>query len=320
MIASGLPFDDIRNLIRLLPEAEERARDEVRSKMTRLDPDGSLGRLSDYVGWLAAWQGKTKPTILRPLMAVFASSHDLSPMPPAAIKQRMAQLSDGGGAVNQVCASFDAGLKVFDLAIDLPTKNIAQDAAMDEKACAATIAFGMEAIAGGTDLLCLSALGQGSDLPATAILAALLGDEWPPSTNAAEHISIAAALDLHRTHLDDPLEILRRLGGRDIAALAGAIVAARMERLPVVLDGLAAIAAAAVLHRLESGAADHCLIGQSLANPMQGSISNAFGLRPVLDFGMHHADGTGAVLAMGVVKTGLACYSGMTPVAELVLN
>ncbi|RFB80583.1 nicotinate-nucleotide--dimethylbenzimidazole phosphoribosyltransferase [Methylovirgula sp. 4M-Z18] len=320
MTASGLPFDDIRNLVRLLPDANEHAWDEVKATMARLDPAGALGRFHDHVAWLASWQGKTKPVVLRPLLAIFASSHGVSPVPPARTKQALTHLSDGGAAVNQICASFDAGLKVFDLAIDLPTKNIAHDAAMDEKTCAATMAFGMEAIAGGADLLCLSALGRGADLPAAAILSALSGGDWLPAASDSERETVAVALDMHQAHLSDPLEVLRRLGGRDIAALAGAILAARMERIPVVLDGLAAVAAAVILNRLEPGAVAHCLLGQALAESLQGPICDELGYKPVADFGVHESDGAGGVLAMGIIKTAVACYMGMVPAAELVLN
>src|SRR5690606_31462783 len=109
-------------------------------------PAGALGRLEELVEWLAAWQGKSKPTMDRPLVAVFAANHGVvaqgvSKWPQAATRQMMETFAAGGGAVNQICATYDLGLKVFDLALDLPTADITQDAALDERAAAATFAF-----------------------------------------------------------------------------------------------------------------------------------------------------------------------------------
>ena len=161
----------------------------------------------------------------------------------------MVELCAAGGApVNGACLAHDIGLKVFDLALHLPTGDITKEAALDERACAATMAFGMEAVAGGTDLLCVSGLGVGEETVAAAILRRCMavpgatGDAdregmRPLSSNGRGHRSGARA---PKAHLNDPLEALRRLGGREFAAIAGAIIAARMERVPVVLDGPAA--------------------------------------------------------------------------------
>jgi len=147
---------------------------------------------------------------------------------------------------------------VFDLALHIPTGDITDDDALDERGCAATMAFGMEAIAGGTDLLCLGDLGVGNSTVAAALLAALFGGrgaDWVgPGSGAdaamqARKVDVVdAALAFHGASLKDPLEALRRVGGREFAAIAGAILAARMQKIPVLLDGFAATAAAAVLY------------------------------------------------------------------------
>ena len=263
-MTSGLPFDDFRNLLKNLPGPDEAAVAAVRERDAQLTkPAGSLGRLEEIAEWLAAWTARRAPAVTRPLVAVFAGNHGVvnqgvAPYPQSVTAQMVANFAAGGAAVNQICIANDLGLKVFDLALDYPTSDITQDAAMDEKTCAATMAFGMEAIAGGTDLLCIGEMGIGNTTVAAAIFHGLYGGdaaEWVgPGTGSAGEVltrkidAVARAVELHRPHLGDPLELLRRLGGREVAAMAGAILAARAERIPVIIDGYVATAAAAVLH------------------------------------------------------------------------
>ena len=205
-------------------------------------------------------QGKGQPTLDRPLVCVFAGSHGVtargvSAFPAAVNRQMLDNFAAGGGAINQICAAYGLGFKVFDLAIDMPTGDITVGPAFDEKACVATMAFGMEAVAAGTDCLALGEMGIGNTTVAAAIYAALYGGEaahWVGRGTGVDAAGLArkvaaveAALAHHSGHLDDPLEILARLGGREIAAMAGAILAARLQRVPVVLDGYVATAAAA---------------------------------------------------------------------------
>ena len=194
----------------------------------------------------------------------------------------------------------------------MPTGDITKEAALDERACAATMAFGMEAVAGGTDLLCVSGLGVGEETVAAAILAAFCGGtgrDWTtPSarTDAAIIEQRAAVIDqalaLHKAHLGDPLEVLRRLGGREFAAIAGAILAARMQRVPVVLDGPAALAVAAVLYKLDPSAIGHCLLAQRPLGPGFAKASERLELMPLLDLQIAQGQGTAAAMAAGMIK------------------
>jgi nicotinate-nucleotide--dimethylbenzimidazole phosphoribosyltransferase len=183
------------------------------------------------------------------------------------------------------------------------------------------MAFGMESIAGGTDLLCIGEMGIGNTTIAAAINLALYGgtaEEWVgPGTGSEGELlkrKIAAvdkAVALHRDHLADPLEVLRRLGGREIAAMAGAILAARMERIPVIIDGYVATSAAAILRAANPSALDHCLIGHVSAEPAHMKAIDKLGKTPLLALGMRLGEGTGAALAAGIVKAAAACHSGM---------
>lgn len=324
-MTSALPFDDFRALMTRLPAGDEAAGERVRAQFDRAEkPKGSLGRLEDLAAWLATWSGRP-PAVNRPLVAVFAGNHGVarhgvSPRPVEATARVVELTAAGGAAINQICLANDVGLKVFDLALHLPTEDITQDAALDERGCAATMAFGMEAIA-GTDLLCIGDLGVGNSTVAAAILAALHGGngaDWVGQGSGADAAMIArkakvvdAALAFHGNHLKDPLEVLRRVGGREFAAIAGAILAARMEKIPVVLDGLAAVASAAVLHALNPRALEHCVVAQLSPEPAFGKAVERLGMRPLLDLGVAHAEGAGAALAVGLVKAAALCSTGM---------
>lgn len=325
-MTTALPFDDFRTLIADLPEPDPKAAEAVRAREATLTkPAGSLGRLEEIACWLAAWTGRP-PAVTRPLVAVFAGNHGVtargvSPFPPSVTAQMVENFAAGGAAINQICIANDLGLKVFDLALDMPTGDIAEQAALDERACAATMAFGMEAIAGGTDLLCIGEMGIGNTTIAAAICHGLYGGEaadWVgPGTGAdaagmARKIAaVERAVTLHKAHLGDPLEVLRRLGGREIAAMAGAILAARIERIPVIVDGYVSTSAAAILHAANPAALDHCLIGHVSAEPGHRALVDKLGKAPLLDLGMRLGEGTGAALAAGIVKAAAHCHAGM---------
>jgi nicotinate-nucleotide--dimethylbenzimidazole phosphoribosyltransferase len=332
MSATGMPFDDIRALVEMMRGPDAAAIAAVRAREAQLTkPAGSLGRLEDISAFIAGWQGKPKPVVTRPLLAIFAANHGVvkqgvSPFPPDVTRQMLENFTAGGAAVNQICAQFDIGLKVFDLALDHPTADITQAPALDEKAAAATIAFGMEAIAGGCDLLCLGEMGIGNTTVAAAIYHGLYGgaaSDWTGRGTGVDDAGLARkiaavqkAVALHKPHFADPLELARRLGGREICAMMGAILAARLQNVPVILDGYVVTAAAAVLHAMDPSALDHCLAGHVSAEGAHAQVLRRLGLSPILDLGMRLGEGSGAALAVAVVKAALACHNGMATFAQ----
>ena len=331
MATTGLPFDDFRELLSNLPGPDEAAAAIARERDSHLTkPPGALARLEEIAFWLAAWTGR-QPAVTRPLVAVFAGNHGVtrkgvSPFPADVTQQMVANFAAGGAAINQICVAHDLGLKVFDLALEVPTGDITEEPALSERDCAATMAFGMELIAGGTDLLCIGEMGIGNTTIAAAICHGLFGGEaadWVgPGTGAAgdglkrKIAAVEAAVALHKAQLKDPLELLRRLGGREIAAMAGAILAARMQRIPVILDGYVTGAAAAVLFAANPSALDHCLAGHVSAEPGHRRLLEKLGKKPLLDLGMRLGEGTGAALAAGIVKAAALCHSGMATFEE----
>jgi nicotinate-nucleotide--dimethylbenzimidazole phosphoribosyltransferase len=324
---SGKPFDDIRALLRQMPDPDSEALAAVRARDGRLTkPPGSLGRLEMIAEWLALWQGRHPPRIERPVVAVFAGNHGVvkqgvAAYPPEVTAQMVANFQAGGAAINQICRTFGLGLKVFELALEKPTADITEDAAMSEADCAATMAYGMEAIAEGADLLCIGEMGIGNTTIAAAICHALYGgkaEDWVgPGTGVdAEGLkrkadAVARAIALHKAHLDDPLEVLRRVGGREQAAMAGAILAARHNRVPVLLDGYVATASAAVLHAANPAALDHCLAAHCSAEPAHRALLKRIDKQPLLDLGMRLGEASGAALAAGIVKAAAELHAGM---------
>lgn len=330
-MAAPSPFDDFRDLVNLLPDPETAAIEAFRARDAQLTKiPGSLGRLEEIGLWLAAATGKIPPKIEKPLVAVFAANHGItakgvSAFPSDVTKQMVANYAAGGAAINQICMASDIGLKVFELALDLPTPDISEEDAFDAASCAATMAFGMEALAGGVDLLCLGEMGIGNTAVASAIHLALFGGsaaDWVgPGTGVAgpaleNKIRVVAQAVARIGGEKDPFEILRRLGGREIAAMVGAIIAARHQKVPVVVDGFVTTAAAAVVHALNPKAIDHCLFAHLSAEPAHRRALDVMGKKPLLDLGMRLGEGTGAAIAASIVRAAAATHAGMATFAE----
>jgi nicotinate-nucleotide--dimethylbenzimidazole phosphoribosyltransferase len=332
MSAASRPFDDIRALIGQMPKADKAARAAAREREAELTkPAGSLGRLEEIAEWMAGWQASARPHVDNPLVAVFAGNHGVvaqgvSAYPASVTGAMVANFTAGGAAINQICKTFDISLKVYELALEQPTGDITREPALDEKACAATMAFGMEALASEPDLLVLGEMGIGNTTPAAAIYHALYGgeaEEWVGRGAGVDDNglrrkadAVRAAVARHEAHLGDPLEILARLGGREIAATAGAILAARMRRTPVLLDGFVACSAAAALLALDDSALDHCLAAHVSAERAHRHVLKLLGKTPILDLGMRLGEGSGGALAVAVVKAAVACHNGMATFAE----
>jgi nicotinate-nucleotide--dimethylbenzimidazole phosphoribosyltransferase len=321
------PFAEVLDLLLLVPEGNEEAVDAVWMHDAQLTkPPGSLGRMEELVAWLARWQGKPRPTLDNPMVAIFAANHGVtdqgvSAFPREVTAQMVANFTNGGAAISQICALHELNLRVFELALELPTGDITLAPAMDDKMCAATIAYGMEAIAGKPDCLAIGEMGIGNTTVAAAIYAALYGGtgaDWVGRGTGVDNAGLVRkadavdrALAFHRDGLSDPLAILARLGGREIAAMLGALVAARHQKIPVIVDGFVATAAAAIAHAVNPEAIDHCLFAHVSAETAHGRVLERMGVAPLLDLGMRLGEGSGAALGMVLVKTALHLHSNM---------
>jgi nicotinate-nucleotide--dimethylbenzimidazole phosphoribosyltransferase len=299
------PFDDIRALAAGLPDIGE----------PRPAAIAGLGRAGELASWMAALRETASAGAERALVCLFVSSHGVAFRgeerdPVGAARSALDAFAGGIAPINAACTAGALGFKAFDLALDLPTGDLLEGPAMDERGCVATMAFGMEAVAGGADLLGLGSASPGGDIAAGALAAALFAEragDWLPDGASAE---LEQATDLAvtraRASSSEPLSLLADLGGRDLAAMAGAILAARHQRVPVVLDGFGSAVAAAVLHAIEPAALDHCVAGHVGSHPAHAMLLARLGLMPILP-GFHiEAPGIGAALALGILKTAAA--------------
>jgi len=331
---SGIPFDDIRALVKGMPGpdagavAAVSARDAVLTK-----PPGALGRLEAMVEWLAGWQGRAVPRVERPRIAVFAGAHGVamrgvSAYPPEVTRQMVRNFLNGGAAINQLAQSIDADLRIYELDLEHPTNDFTRGPAMSEARTANAMAYGMMAAEPGIDVLCLGEMGIANTTTAATLCAALFGGtgaDWAgPGTGvqgeALQHkiAVIDEALAHHRDLIaaGDPLALLAAVGGEEFAAIAGAVLAARMGRIPVLLDGYACTAAAAVLYALDRRALAHCLVAHRSAEPGHARLLAAIGQRPLLDLGMRLGEASAAALAVPLLKAAAACHNGMATFAE----
>jgi nicotinate-nucleotide--dimethylbenzimidazole phosphoribosyltransferase len=332
MINKSPLHDEVHRLLALMPKPNQAAVDAVISRDAQLTkPPGSLGRLEEIVMWLAAWQNGVTPKIAAPLVCVFAANHGVtqhgvSAYPAEVTRQMVANFQSGGAAINQLCKSFGLRLEVIELSPGQPTQDFTSAPAMSDEACLAAFTRGRDIVQPGTDLLCLGEMGIGNTTSAAAIYAALYGGEaglWAGRGTGLDDAglsrkqkAVTAGLAMHKAFLSDPLEVLRRLGGFEIAALAGAILEARLKRIPVVLDGYIVSAAAAILQALNPAAIDHCIAGHVSPEGAHSEVLIRLDKRPLLDLGMRLGEASGAAMAAGTIKAALACYQGMATFAE----
>jgi nicotinate-nucleotide--dimethylbenzimidazole phosphoribosyltransferase len=330
------PYADIVDLLMTVPPGDEQAVEAVRARDANLTkPQGSLGRLEELVEFLARWQGKAPPTLDNPMVAIFAGNHGVtargvSAFPAAVTQQMVANFTKGGAAISQICALHELNLRVFELALELPTGDITIEPALDDKMCAATIAYGMEAVAGKPDLLCIGEMGIGNTTIAAALYAALYGGsgaDWVGRGTGVDDqgmgrkaAAVDAALAFHHGELVDPLSILARLGGREIAAMLGAIIAARQQKIPVIIDGFVATSAAAIAHAVNPRSIDHCLFAHVSAETAHARALAAMRQTALLDLGMRLGEGSGAALAAVLVKTALHLHNHMATFAEAAVS
>lgn len=292
-------------------------------------PPGALGRLEDLAIWYAGWRGNPRPVIQSPQVLVFAGNHGVcaqgvSAFPPEVTVQMVANFEQGGAAINQLCKVFGARMEVHALDLDTPTADFTQAPAMTEAEVVAALATGWDAVDPKADLLVTGEMGIGNTTAAAAVAAAVLGGDAAGWTGRGTGVddaglarkteAVAKGLALHLP--TDPLNALRCLGGRELAAMAGAIAAARHHRIPVILDGFICCAAAASLDRAVPGTLDHAVAGHLSSEVAHGRLLAELGKTPLLSLGLRLGEGSGAALAIGVLKGALACHSGMASFAE----
>ncbi len=325
-------LDAFRARLEALPQPDAEAVAAAKARDAELTkPPGALGRLEALAIWYAGWRGDARPQITAPQVAVFAGNHGVtargvSAFPPEVTAQMVANFEGGGAAINQLAALAGARFSVHPLDLDRPTADFTQAPAMTEAELVAALSAGWVAVAADADLLVVGEMGIGNTTAAAALAVALhggAGADWVGRGTGLDDAALGlkaqvvdAALAHHGDALADPLEALRRVGGRELAAMAGAIAHARVLRVPVILDGFICTAAAAALAAARAGALDHAVAGHVSAEPGHARLLEALGKAPLLSLGMRLGEGTGAALAINVLRGAVACHSGMATFAE----
>lgn len=330
MTAPFSSLSEFRALLQALPATDAAAVAAAQARNGQLTkPPGALGRLEDLAIWYAGWRGDARPRLEHPQVIVFAGNHGVaargvSAFPAEVTVQMVANFRAGGAAINQLAKAFGATMDVLALELDRPTADFTQTAAMTEAEVISALAAGWLAVDAAADLLVVGEMGIGNTTPAAAIACALFGGtpgEWTGRGTGVDDKGLSVKTQVVAEGLvtnpdREPLEVLRCLGGREIAAMAGAIARAHHARIPVILDGFICTAAAAVLALAAEGALDHCIAGHASAEAAHRALLSKLGKQPLLELGLRLGEGSGAALAIGVLKGAVACHSGMATFAE----
>jgi len=331
-----LIYDDIAKLFENLPAADAGAEAAAVSREATLTkPAGSLGHLEDLSAWCAAWQGRHPASLDNVGIIVFAGNHGItaqgvSAFPPEVTVQMVANFAAGGAAINQLAAEQGARLDVIPLDLDTPTADFTKAPAMTEAECAAAFTTGYDAVKEDLDALIVGEMGIGNTTTAAALACALFGGaptDWTgPGTGvdaagfALKTGAVTAAMDLHRQEFGDPMRALCCVGGRELAAMAGAVLAARHHRVPVILDGFVTTSAVSVLEKMMPGALDHCVAGHVSGEPGHRRLLDHLGKAPLLDLGMRLGEASGAAVAFGILRCALAAHNGMATFDEAAVS
>jgi nicotinate-nucleotide--dimethylbenzimidazole phosphoribosyltransferase len=310
-----------------LPGGDEAAAAVIAHRQSRLTkPQGSLGRLEELAAWLGRWQGREVPRLDTVEVLVFAGNHGVaargvSAYPASVTAQMVANFERGGAATNQICEVVGASLRVIPLKLDTPTADFTEAEAMSEADFVEAVATGFDAVSSGADLICLGEMGIGNTTAASALAAALLGgggERWAGRGTGLDEAGLARkreAIDLglkrHRTHHADLLLASMVFGGRELAAILGATLAARRHGVPVLLDGFVATAAAAPLALLCQGGLDHAQVAHCSAEAGHRGLCAELNMRPIFDLDMRLGEASGAALSVSVLRAALACHLGM---------
>ncbi len=322
-------LDEFAAIVRAFPAADQAAIDGAAARNGMLTkPPGALGRLEDLAIWYAGWRGDARPRLESPQVLVFAGNHGvtaqgISAFPPEVTVQMVANFEAGGAAINQLSDAFGAKMSVHAIDLDRPTEDFTTGPAMEDEDCVAALRVGWDAVDPTADLVVTGEMGIGNTTSAAAIACALFGGtggDWVGRGTGIDDEGLERKADVVdwgvSLHQGTPLEVLAHLGGRELAAMVGAIARARAERIPVILDGFICTASASVLHALSSTALDHCVAGHVSAEQAHRVLLDKLGKEPLLSLGMRLGEGSGAALAIGVLKGAIACHSGMATFAE----
>jgi nicotinate-nucleotide--dimethylbenzimidazole phosphoribosyltransferase len=325
-------IDSASPLLGPLPSPDLDAAAAVRERASHvLRPLGALSRLDEIAVWLAGWQGTSTPRVDAVSCVVFAADHGVaatgvSAYPPAVTESMLRALREGVATASVMCSALGVELSVVDVGVGRPTGDITVEPALSEAGFEACWAAGVEAVAvlGRTDLLVVGEMGIGNTTAAAAVAAALFGGDaeaWTGLGTGVDEETLErkkAAVDAARRRVegDNPLEILRQVGGSELVAIAGAVSAARSRSIPVVLDGFVVSSACAALEVIRPGALDHTVAGHCSAEPGHRLLLDKLGKPPILDLAMRLGEASGALAAVPLIGLAACCVTDVATFGE----
>ena len=333
-------MDNISNLqmvddfIHTMPKKNMQAEAAASVYQDRLTkPSGSLGMLEELAVFLAGWQNSERPVIETAQAIIFAGNHGIceqgvNPYPQEVTQLMVSNFENGGAAMNQLCNLSGAELTVKPLSLDSPTQDFTQTKAMSMTELIDAMSAGIKSVNRSANIILLGEMGIGNSTVSSALAASVFGGrvaDWVGAGTGSDEKGIARKIciieeGIAKHGLCPDLTAILAFGGREQAAICGAILAARSASIPVLLDGFICTAAAAPLYAISSSLLDHCLVGHKSAEPGHQKLLQLMNKKPILDLNMRLGEGTGAALALNILKAAVACHNHMTTFEELGIN
>lgn len=333
-----------------IPALDEAVGQQVASYLDTLTkPQGSLGRLEEFVIELGKMTGQSFPEVKRPGVIVFAADHGItaegvSAFPKEVTVQMVHNFLTGGAGMNVFSRMIDAEFAIVDIGIDADmdaegltvrkvrygTGNFHKEDAMsrEEALQALQVGFdeGEKMIAKGVKCLIVGEVGIGNTTPSSAIAAVLSGKDvlelvGPGTGLVSEGVKnkqkiIAEAIQNRKPNPADALDILMKVGGLEIAGMAGAMLAAASHRVPILVDGFIASVSALIANGLVKGAVDYMFVGHKSAEPGHKAALALLGKEPIVDLGMRLGEGTGAAVAFPILHAATLALKEMATFAD----
>lgn len=348
---TNLKFDWLDGPCAPLNKASEAAAEYRQTQLTK--PPGALGELERVAIRLAAMQGTERPSVNSVWIGLFAGDHGItaegvSAFPQAVTAEMVRNFARGGAAICVLARELSARLEVMNLGtafeVDTPnvtnlhlgpgTANFAREPAMTHEQCSRALAAGRQsaerAKLAKSELYIGGEMGIGNTTAATAMACAMLDRDPQQLTGPGTGLDakgvthkvdvIRRALTLHHAALSSPYEILRHLGGFEIAALTGAYISCAKIGIPVLADGFISTAAALAAEQMSPGVRQWFLYGHGSAEPGHTSILQALDARPLLDLGMRLGEGSGAAIAVPLLRLACALHNGMATFSQAAVS
>lgn len=318
-------FEMVTTFVQDMPQKNEAIEAAALARQNNLTkPPGSLGKLEELAVFLASWQGAECPKIDKAQAIIFAGNHGVcaqgvNPFPQEVTHLMVANFEAGGAAMNQLCGVSGAELKVVPLDLDKPTADFTEADALSEGELFEAMTAGAASVDTTADIILLGEMGIGNSTISSALAASVFGGavkEWVGAGTGSDEAGISRKIEVIETALAkhgkrDDLTALLAYGGREQAAICGAIIAARAASIPVLLDGFICTAAAAPLYGLSPAILDHCLVGHKSVEPGHVKLLQEMHKSAILDLNMRLGEGTGAALALSILRGAVACHNQM---------